>query len=161
MESSKEELKAVKDLPSDEEPSYLGELSETIITRQYKFTISLLQHDYKCYNCGMRFRLASDLGRWNCRYHPGILRTNSWSCCGRPYEFPGNSSSGCEESDHHIVINTMHGKQQPLRLPKDVLDYFNRDLDSLQKYDQHIEMDPRTLRKLNLISIYRAKPKEM
>ena len=144
----------VADLPKMKE-GYLGEPNLTIITRQYPNMINLFNRTYQCLNCGLSFSLKS-LGSWQCRYHPGVLKANRWSCCQQQYENHGRSS-GCKPADHHLDVHTMHGIQKPIRIPKAILDIFDITIPP-ERYTESEEMDRRSLRRLLILSVHQAEP---
>jgi hypothetical protein len=51
----------------------------------------------ECGVCAAAFTEASNMGRWECRWHPGRVDESArvWSCCERPRFAPG-----CRRADH-------------------------------------------------------------
>ena len=55
----------------------------------------------RCAHCPLRFRQAENIGQFQCRLHPGVLRFDFYrhgdyySCCGG-----ASDSVGCREADH-------------------------------------------------------------
>jgi len=55
----------------------------------------------RCAHCGQRFRRAENVGQFQCRLHPGVMRYDMYrfgdyySCCGG-----ASDSAGCRPADH-------------------------------------------------------------
>ena len=120
-----------------------------------------------CLNCtsaGVLYREIENVGRLQCRFHPGALRNGRYACCAYA---PGNPadvrSLGCTRCDHTLPLgeddrregeprwsDATMTQRLPLHLlhlyaPRDDLVVERRDTGDLKAYALVLRVDPRYL----------------
>ncbi len=110
---------------------------------QYPEKMNGLEDWHTCIHCRARFQELNNLGRWQCRYHPGRLGPNrhAWKCCGasvdpRENQFESNQVKGCRLSDHCAETDGWT-EWDTQRLPEAIFDLFNAHKDAVVQSMQH------------------------
>jgi hypothetical protein len=74
-----------------------------------------LNVDRVCFVCGITYKERENIGKWDCREHPGTIRNNRFTCCGL-YTFSDtcvedyyktykdHEKRGCIRSDHRETM---------------------------------------------------------
>lgn len=90
---------------------------EHYIIEKLRPTFELCRVDAKCRSCGSIYKPLDNIGRWQCRWHPGYIRADqTYSCCGR------RNGLGCKRCDHSPILNAYQGRwprrKRAVRVPR-------------------------------------------
>ena len=80
-----------------------------------------VEKDIQCATCKETFREINNIGRWNCRMHPGEVEDGAFSCCGLKTIYESRllfmrsvvqpELRGCVRCDHRGVDDQFSGKE--------------------------------------------------
>lgn len=109
-----------------------------IVFTRFKNTIQKLECERLCARCRKSFTRAASLGRWQCRYHPGVRDESRgrYTCCSEPTRgvIPYDLQ-GCTPCDHTDRFNSRDGIPA-IVIEEDLLPF----LDPLEESKFYIEL---------------------